>query len=249
MKFVIANWKMNLSVNESMALAETYLKFFKETPAEIVVCPSFTSLPFVGKILNDSQISTGGQDVFWERQGAYTGEISTRDLVDLGAGYVILGHSERRFNGEEDWMINRKVIAALSEEPLCPIICVGETEEDQKEDRREAVIAKQMEEALDGVSLALDRNIIIAYEPVWAIGSGITPSLDDIEYTHQMIRILLRKQLGSRSDKACAVVYGGSVNEKTARKIADLECVDGFLVGGASLEAKEFYRIAQTVLE
>ncbi len=249
MKFVIANWKMNLSIAQSIALAEEYRKVFKETPAEIVACPSFSSLPFVAKILNDSPVSTGAQDAFWEERGAYTGEISPADVRELGAAYVIIGHSERReYLGEEDWMINRKVKAALATSALCPILCIGETAEDRDEGQREAVLSRQLEEGLDGVELN-GNNLIVAYEPVWAIGTGEVPGVDEVEYVHQMIRVLLRRQLGAVSDEACAIVYGGSVSEKTAPELAEIDSVDGFLVGSASLNAREFYRLARTMIE
>ncbi len=250
MKFVIANWKMNLTIAQSIALAEEYRKVFKETPAEIVACPSFAAMPFVAKILNDSPVSTGAQDVFWEERGAFTGEISPADLVELGAGYVIIGHSERReYQGEEDWMINRKLKAALAAKPLCPILCIGETAEDREEGQREAVLSRQLEEALDGVELGVGQNLIVAYEPVWAIGSGEVPEADEVEYVHQMIRVLLRRQLGARSDDTCAIIYGGSVTRETAEEFAAINSVDGFLVGGASLNAREFYRLSQSMVE
>lgn len=249
MKFVIANWKMNLSVEQSISLAKEYLKVFKETPAEIVVCPSFTSLPFVGKILGESELALGAQDMFWEESGAYTGQISPTDLADLGTTYVIIGHSERRELGEEDWMINRKIQAALEHKPLCPILCIGETAEDKDTDERETVLTRQLTEALHGIRLGVGQNLIVAYEPVWAIGSGETPEADDVAYITDMIKVLLRRLLGSRADDMCAVIYGGSVDEESAEAIANLGSVDGFLVGGASLNAREFYRIAQTVLD
>lgn len=249
MKFVIANWKMNLSVEKSIALAKEYAKLFKETPAEVVVCPSFTSLPFVGKILGDTEIAVGAQDMFWEHSGAYTGEISPSDIVDLGALYVIVGHSERRELGEEDWMINRKVQAALATKPLCPILCIGETAEDKDTDERETVLTRQLSEALHGVRLGVGQNLIVAYEPVWAIGTGETPEVDDIAYICDMIKVLLRRLLGPQADKMCAVLYGGSVDGEAAEEIAEQPSVDGFLVGGASLTAREFYRIANSVVD
>ncbi len=250
MKFVIANWKMNLSVEKSIALAKEYARLFKETPAEIVVCPSFTSLPFIGKMLANTSIAVGSQDIFWEKAGAFTGEISADDLVELEAGYVIIGHSERRtILGEEDWMINRKIRAALATPPLCPILCIGEGADDRAEGQRESVLTRQIAEALEGISLEEGQNLIVAYEPIWAIGTGEIPELDDIQYVMEIIRVLLRRKLGNMSDEACAVLYGGSVDGETGPRIARIPAVDGFLVGGASLKPREFYRIATSVVD
>lgn len=250
MKFIIANWKMNLNVEQSIALTKDYLKYFKKTPAEVVVCPSFTSLPFVGKMLDNSPLAVGAQDVFWEKLGAFTGEVSALDLVSLKAGYVIIGHSERRqLLGEEDWMINRKIRTVLATHPLCPILCIGETEEDYQADLRETVLETQLSEALAGVSLGMGKNLIVAYEPIWAIGSGEMPDSDDIEYTLNVIKVMLRKKFGQHADDLCATVYGGSVDATTAEEIVNQPSVDGLLVGGASLKAREFYQIVSTVLD
>lgn len=250
MKFIIANWKMNLNVEQSIALAKDYIKFFKKTPAEVVVCPSFTSLPFIGKMLDSTPLAIGAQNMFWEKTGAFTGEVSPLDLVALKAGYVIIGHSERRQQlGEEDWMINRKIRAALETRPLCPILCIGEDAEDNQAGERETVLAAQLDEALAGITLGLGKNLIIAYEPIWAIGSGETPEPDDIEYTLSVIKVMLRKKFGRQADDMCATVYGGSVDQNIAKEIINLPSVDGLLVGGASLKVREFYQIVSTVID
>lgn len=250
MKFIIANWKMNLTVEQSIALTKDYLKYFKKTPAEVVVCPSFTSLPFVGKMLDNSPLALGAQDVFWEKSGAFTGEVSALDLVALKAGYVIIGHSERRQQlGEEDWMINRKIRTALDTSPLCPILCIGESEENYQADEREIVLESQLNEALAGITLGIGKNLIVAYEPVWAIGSGEIPEAEDIEHTLNVIKVMLRKKFGQRADDLCATIYGGSVNIETAEEILEQPSVDGLLVGGASLKAREFYQIVSCVID
>lgn len=239
---------MNLSVKDSIALAEEYRDLFKKAKAEIVACPSFTSLPFVCKALEDSKVGVGAQDMFWEERGAYTGQTSGADFHELGAEYVIIGHSERReFAMEEDWMIRRKMEAAFKMR-LKPILCVGETAADREAGDLEEVLSRQIGEALDGLSLSLGQNLLVAYEPVWAIGSGATPEAEDIAYVTDVIRVLLRRFLGERSDRSCAVLYGGSVNEETIKKIMETG-VDGFLVGGASLKAREFYRLAERVIK
>jgi triosephosphate isomerase len=249
MKFIIANWKMNLSVEQSINLGKEYVKLFKKTPSEVVVCPSFTSLPFLGKMFENTPLALGAQNIFWEKIGAYTGEISPLDLVSLGTSYVIIGHSERRqYLGEEDWMINRKIQACLDSKPLCPILCIGEGEEDQEEGVRETVLARQLSEALKGITLTFGQNLIVAYEPIWAIGSGETPEVEDIEYIIDVIKVMLRRKFGDRADDMCAVIYGGSVDQKFAKEIVNLESIDGLLVGGASLRAREFYGIVSSVI-
>jgi triosephosphate isomerase len=245
--YLIANWKMNLSIKDSIALAEEYRKLFKKNSAEIVVCPSFTSLPFVCKALEKSNLAVGAQDMFWENAGAFTGEVSPKDIKELGAEYVIIGHSERReYQAEEDWMIRRKIEAALANR-LIPILCIGESAEDHERDEREEVLSRQLAEALDGLSLNLGQSLIVAYEPVWAIGSGVTPEAEEIAYVTDVIRVLLRRYFGDRSDRACAVLYGGSIDETTVIPIME-SGIDGFLVGGASLKAREFYRLAERVI-
>ncbi len=247
--FIVANWKMNLSIKDSIALAKEYGKLFKKSSANIVVCPSFTSLPFVCKMLESSPVAVGAQDVFWEKAGAFTGEISPEDLNELGAEYVIIGHSERReYLGEEDWMIRRKIEAALATRHLTPILCIGESAEDHEQDEREEVLSRQLAEALDGLSLGIGQSLIVAYEPIWAIGTGLVPEPEEIAYVTDVIRVLLRRYFGERSDRACAVLYGGSIDETTVVPIMK-SGVDGFLVGSASLKAREFYRLAERVID
>lgn len=246
--YLIGNWKMNLSVKESIALAEKYRDLFKKSAVRVVACPSFTSLPFVCKALEKTPVAVGAQNVFWESKGAFTGEISPQDLIELGAEYVIIGHSERReYAGEEDWMIHRKIEAVLKTRRLKPILCIGETAIDRERDEREEVLSRQIGEALDGLNLGLGQNFLVAYEPVWAIGSGVTPEPEEISYVNDVIRVLLRRFFGDRSDRACAVLYGGSVDASTIKPIMNTG-VDGFLVGGASIRADEFYRLAERVL-
>ncbi len=247
--YLVANWKMNLSVKESLALAEDYLSLFKKTKAKIIACPSFVSLPFVAKALTGSNIIVGAQDVFWETKGAFTGEVSPLELVEMGAHYVIIGHSERRhYLSEEDWMINHKIKTALATKHLNPILCIGESAEDRERGEREDVLARQLAEALANVTLGLNQNLLVAYEPVWSIGTGELPEPEEIAYVNDVIRVLLRRFLGERSDRSCAVLYGGSVDEKTIQSIMSTG-VDGFLVGGASLRVKDFYRLTERLVK
>jgi len=247
--YLIANWKMNLSLKESIALATSYHELFRKSKVQIVACPSFTSLPFVAKALEDSSVAIGAQDMFWETKGSFTGEVSPRDLVEMGVRYVIIGHSERREHlGEEDWMIHRKIAAALETKKLNPILCIGESAADKEANEREEVLSRQLDEALNGLSLGLGQQLLIAYEPVWAIGSGVTPEPEEIAYVNDVIRVLLRRYFGDRADQSCGVLYGGSVDDKTVMPIMQTG-VDGFLVGGASLNAREFLRLSERVLD
>ncbi len=240
---------MNLTVKDSIALAESYADAFKKSKVTIVACPSFTSLPFVAKALEDSSVALGAQDMFWETAGSFTGEVSPRDLIEMDVHYVIIGHSERREHlGEEDWMIHRKVAAALDSRKFNPILCIGESAADREANEREEVLSRQLHEALDGLSLGLGQQLLVAYEPVWAIGSGETPSAEEIAYVTDVIRVLLRRYFGDRADQSCGVLYGGSVDEKTVMPIMETG-VDGFLVGGASLNLRSFLRLAERVID
>lgn len=240
---------MNLTLKDSIALAEAYREAFKKSKVTIVACPSFTSLPFVAKALEDSSVALGAQDMFWETSGSFTGEVSSRDLIEMDVRYVIIGHSERREQlGEEDWMIHRKVAAALETRKLNPILCIGESAADRDANEREEVLSRQLHEALDGLKLGLGQQLLVAYEPVWAIGSGETPTAEEIAYVTDVIRVLLRRYFGDRADQSCGVLYGGSVDEKTVMPIMETG-VDGFLVGGASLNARSFLRLAERVID
>lgn len=240
---------MNLTLKDSIALAEGYADAFKKSKVTIVACPSFTSLPFVAKALEDSSVAIGAQDMFWETAGSFTGEVSPRDLIEMDVRYVIIGHSERREQmGEEDWMIHRKVEAALASKKIYPILCIGETAADREADERDEVLSRQLHEALDGLSLGLGQQLFIAYEPVWSIGTGETPTAEEISYVTDVIRVLLRKYFGDRADQSCGVLYGGSVDEKTIMPIMETG-VDGFLVGGASLNVRSFLRLAERVID
>lgn len=240
---------MNLTVKDSIALAESYADAFKKSKVQIVACPSFTSLPFVAKALEDSSVALGAQDMFWETAGSFTGEVSPRDLIEMDVRYVIIGHSERREHlGEEDWMIHRKIAAALDSRKLNPILCIGESAADREANEREEVLSRQLHEALDGLSLGLGQQLLVAYEPVWAIGSGETPTAEEIAYVTDVIRVLLRRYFGDRADQSCGVLYGGSVDEKTVMPIMETG-VDGFLVGGASLNLRSFLRLAERVID
>lgn len=247
----IANWKMNLGLKETIELTKKItgdLKSFKGN-TDIAICPSFTALAEVSKILKKSKIQLGAQDVFWEEKGAYTSNISAAMLKEIGCKYVIIGHSERRqYLHETDRMVHQKVKCVL-EENLIPIICVGETFEERQQGNKDYTIIKQVSGALKGITLLKDQEIIIAYEPVWVIGSGQAVDPKEAEYTNQVIRRTLIdlffpvEMLG----KSIRIIYGGSVDSKVINEFVGEHTVDGVLVGGASLKEKEFVEMIKKI--
>ena len=251
-KIIIANWKMKLSLAETLELAEKMRDKFKGIKSgEAVVCPNFISLLEVGKIFRGGVIKLGAQNVFWEDKGAYTGEVSPSMLKDAGCEYVIVGHSERRKYLLENYeMIHQKFKAALNVEGLTPIVCIGEEAEERKTDRRDFVLVDQLQQALGGINLLGDQQVIVAYEPIWAIGSGVAIEPEEAEYAHKIIKIALRDMFGMKIvENNFRIIYGGSISSKNIKEFANLEGVDGFLVGGASLDAGEFYKIVKAILK
>lgn len=251
-KIVIANWKMKLSLAETSELAKKMKDKFKDFQGgDLAVCPNFISLIEVEKILKGSLLKLGAQDVFWEDKGAYTGEISPSMLKDAGCEYVIVGHSERRKYLLENYsMIHQDLKAVLNVEGLTPVICIGEDTEERKTDRRDFVLVDQLQQALGGINLLGDQEVIIAYEPIWAIGSGVAIEPEEAEYAHKIIKIALRDMFGMKTvSNNFRIIYGGSISSKNVKEFANLEGVDGLLVGGASLDAEEFYKIAKTILK
>ena len=240
---IIANWKMKLGVPESIDLAK---EIKKGTPkkAEVIVCPSFVSLSEVAKILRGSNIKLGAQDCFWEEEGAFTGEVSASQVREAGCEFVILGHSERRkYLKETDEMIHQKVKMALAS-GLTPILCVGETFEQRQDGARDYILIKETTRALEGSSVGLDQQVIIAYEPVWVIGSGQAVDPQEAEVAHQVIRQSLFDLFpASIVENNFRIVYGGSIDSKNASDFVSLENTSGVLVGGASLDAEEFISI------
>lgn len=251
-KIVIANWKMKLSLKESISLAKKYkTKFNKLEKGEVVVCPSPVIASSVAKELEGGKVKMGGQNVFWEDYGPYTGETCPQTLTDIGCEYVIVGHSERRKHLLENYsMIHKKVKAILNMEKLVPIVCIGEEMEEKKSDRRDFVLIEQMQSALSGLNVLPGQNIIVAYEPVWAIGSGITIKPEEAEYAHKIIKLTLNDIFGPQiASENFRIIYGGSITSENVDDFSNLEGVDGLLVGGASLQINEFAKIAQTIFK
>ncbi len=242
MKTIIGNWKMNVGVRESVALARgtlLTLRGRKVTP-EVVICPSFVALSEVHKVVARSSISLGAQNMFWEDQGAFTGEVSARMLTELGVGHVIIGHSERRrVFGESDETVNKKIHQALGS-GMVPILCVGETQEEYEQGKTRTRIQEQLASALSQVRLRPRDRLFVAYEPVWAIGTGKTPEVGEIIASHMFIREILADVFPASDPSALQVIYGGSVESENAYQFLREKEVDGVLVGGASVKLNQF---------
>jgi len=251
-KYIIANWKMNLNFAESVSLAREFKKKFAGfDKGEVVICPSILALSQARGILKGSVIKLGAQNVFWEDKGMYTGEISADMLAEIGCQYVILGHSDRRKYLFENYeMIHKKVRAVIETEKLTPIVCIGETLEEKKSDRRDFVLVEQLQQALSGIDVFGEQKIIVAYEPVWALGTGTAIEPVEAEYAHKIIKLALNDMFGMRVvSKNFSVIYGGSINSKNVKSFANLENMDGLLVGGASLKVDEFYKVAKEIIK
>jgi triosephosphate isomerase len=246
-KIIAANWKMHMTQSESEAFITTFLREIEDLDTvEVVIVPPFTAIPKVSELLTETQsIKVGAQNMYWERSGAFTGEISPAMLRELFVRYVVLGHSERRaLFGETDAIVNRKVHAAY-EEILRPILCIGETLEQRERGEIEKVLSSQLRGSLAHVAAKELLETVIAYEPVWAIGTGKTASAAQAQEAHAFIR----KTLGEMSDEATAdkirIQYGGSVKPDNARELLSQPDIDGALVGGASLDPRSFAQIVK----
>ncbi len=243
MKLIVANWKMYLGVKQATHLAERIRRALPRPRARVVLCPSFPALMPVGAVIRRSPYALGAQDVAWEERGAFTGEVSARDLRELGCAYVIVGHSERRQKlGETDEMVRRKLEAAVHAR-LKPILCVGETLTHRRAGKATSIICRELKAALQNLQLTTDNvQLTIAYEPIWAIGTGVSATPRDVVTMHRLIRAEAERLLGRRA--RVRVIYGGSVDSRTAGAFLREPEVHGVLVGGASARLS-FVRIIQ----
>ena len=240
---IAGNWKMNKTPAETVALVEDLKKIQVRTKAEVVVCPMTVSLFAAATQLKGTDIKLGAQNVHFEDKGAFTGECNIASLKELGVEYVILGHSERRqYFAETDETVNKKVLAAL-EAGLHPIICVGESLEQRELGITMELIALQVKSALAGVPADKMRHVVIAYEPLWAIGTGKTATAEQAGEVCQAIRAVIRKLYGARVARSVTIQYGGSMNAKNAAELLAQPDVDGGLIGGASLKPADFVQI------
>jgi triosephosphate isomerase len=244
---IAGNWKMNCVTQEAVQLV-TGLKreLFEEEKVEVVVCPPFTALGTIGEMIEGSLISLGAQNVFWEKKGAYTGEVSGDMLKDIGCKYVIIGHSERRqYFGETNETVNKRVKAALSI-GLCPIMCVGETKAEREKGITKDVVENHIYGGLKDIDADSILNCVIAYEPVWAIGTGLTATPEQAEEVHDFIRnALLSKMYGHETAGKIRIQYGGSVTPDNIKALMAQKDIDGALVGGASLKVESFVKIVK----
>ena len=244
MPLIVANWKMNKGVNEASSFIKEFKDRTKHTKnAEIIICPQFTLLFKLYGLLKNPIIGLGAQNMHFEERGAFTGEISPLMLKDAGCEYVILGHSERRQHFQEtDELVNKKVKAALRHK-LKVILCIGETMLQRNNNETADIIKNQLIICLKNITEKEIKNVVVAYEPVWAIGTGKNATPQQAEEVHKLIRELLSKMFNENIAKNTRIIYGGSVNENNIKDLMKMKNINGALVGGASLDAKAFAKI------
>jgi triosephosphate isomerase (TIM) len=242
--FIAGNWKMFKTVHEAVFFVKELKSAVRDVKGvEIVVAPTFTALHAVAEALRNSNVGVAAQDVYWEKEGAFTGEVSPAMVKEAGAEFVIIGHSERRrLFGETDVMVNRKVAAAIAAD-LTPIMCVGETLEEREGNDTLNVLDRQVKDGLDRLTAEQIADLVVAYEPVWAIGTGRTATAAQAGEAHAHIRKRLRQWFGADAAERCHVIYGGSVKPDNIRELSAEPDVDGALVGGASLDVRSFAAI------
>ncbi len=242
-KVIAGNWKMNMLPNEAINFIEELTPLVKDTKNEVILCVPYTDLFYALLNVQGTNIKIGAQNMHWEEKGAYTGEISAQMLKSIGVEYVIIGHSERRqYFAETDETVNKKIKSALVN-GLKPIICVGETLEQREAGITEQIITKQIEKAFEQIPAQSLEKIIIAYEPIWAIGTGKTATKEDANTTIMQIRKKMEEMYGQNEAKGVIIQYGGSVKSSNAKELFEMSDIDGGLVGGASLKAEEFSKI------
>ena len=242
--FIAANWKMFKTVHEAVVFVKEFRSMVKDVDdVEIVVAPPFTAVHAVAEAARNTPIGVAGQDLHWEREGAFTGEVSGAMLREAGADYAIIGHSERRrLFAETDQIVNQKIVAAFANK-LTPIVCIGETLEEREAEQTSEVLDRQLKDGLDALTGDQVGALVIAYEPVWAIGTGRNATPLQAGEAHAHIRGRLRQWFGAPAADHCHVIYGGSVKPDNIHELIVMPDVDGALVGGASLEVRGFFDI------
>lgn len=247
---IAGNWKMYKTIAEAKELAEAVVRGFDNSfgAATLILIPPFTAIQEVKRTVSGTAIAVGAQDVFWEEKGAFTGEISPLQLKEAGCDFVVIGHSERRqYFGETDETVRKKTLAALNYE-LTPIVCIGETLEERESGRTLDRIRTQLEQSLFTLDGPAFSRVVLAYEPIWAIGTGRNATPEQAEEVQAFIRSLVASRYGKSVADYAIILYGGSVKPNNALSLAREKDVDGFLVGGASLEAESFLAIAREAL-
>lgn len=245
-KLIVANWKMYKTPEEAQSFVSAFLPHvWEHTRDDIVLCPPFVAIPAMAQVLQESHIVLGAQDMFWEKEGAYTGAISAQMLRAVGCTYVIIGHSERRqYFGETDDTVNRKLRAALAAR-LKPIVCVGEVLQEREAGDTEDVLRRQCSVAFREISGGEAIPVVVAYEPVWAIGTGKTATPELAAESHRVIRAQAAEAFGEGVATQMRILYGGSVKPENATALMSQAEIDGALVGGASLDPKTFVAIVK----
>ena len=242
-KVIAGNWKMNMLPNEAIKFIEDLTPLVKDTENEVILCVPYTDLFYSLLTAQNTNIKIGAQNMHFEEKGAYTGEVSGQMLKSINVEYVIIGHSERRqYFNETDESVNKKIKAAFAN-GLKPIVCVGETLEEREAGRTAEIITKQTELALEGLTNEQVKNTIVAYEPIWAIGTGKTATKEDANNSIKEIRAKIASIYGEEVAEEVIIQYGGSVKSANAKELFEMSDIDGGLVGGASLKAEEFSKI------
>ena len=248
---IAGNWKMYKDIVETRSFLEAFARRLDRLPEgiQVVVCPPYTSLALAGEVLRESAVGLGGQDMSEHDEGAFTGEVSWKMLRAVGCTHVILGHSERRqYHRETDEQVNRKALKSL-EHGLRPILCVGETLEEREGGTTKAVVTRQIKGVLSGLTPESFGNVVIAYEPVWAIGTGRNATPDQAQEVHVLIRTLVEELFGAESANQMTIQYGGSVKPDNAAGLLSQPDIDGALVGGACLKVDSFLQIIEAARE
>lgn len=242
-KVIAGNWKMNMLPNEAIKFIDEITPLVKDTQNEVILCVPYTDLFYALLTAQNTNIKIGAQNMHWEETGAYTGEVSGKMLKSIGVEYVIIGHSERRgYFAETDETVNKKIKSAIKYE-LKPIVCVGETLKQREEGKEKEVVTTQIEKALEGLTDNQVENIIVAYEPIWAIGTGKTATSEDANEMTKAIREKISDIYGQMVANRVIIQYGGSVKSSNAKELFSMSDIDGGLVGGASLKVEEFAKI------
>lgn len=243
---IAANWKMNKTISEALQFVSDFRQMLMDTPVnnvDIILSPAFTAINAISDAVSGGNIDVAAQDLYWEEKGAYTGEISAAMLADCGCKYVIVGHSERRqLFGETDEQISKKIRRAIYS-GLRPLFCVGESLQQREDEETFRIIRNQVEKGVDGLSEEAVSSLLIAYEPVWAIGTGKNATSEQAEEVHGFIRSILRETYGRSVSETVRILYGGSVTPENAGGLISQPDIDGALVGGASLKADSFFKI------
>ena len=240
---IAGNWKMNMTPSEAKTLIEELKPLVRDAKCEVVVCPPYVDLAVVSELIKGSNIRLGAQNIHWAEKGAFTGEVSANMLKELGVEYAIIGHSERRqYFGETDETVNARAKAAIAA-GITPIICVGESLEEREKGNTEAKVSGQVRKDLEGIAAEDVAKLVIAYEPIWAIGTGKTATDEQANETIGVIRATVAGMFGRETAEALRIQYGGSMKPSNARSLMAMPEIDGGLIGGASLKAVDFSQV------